>query len=104
MAEETVVYYRFLLRSYSKAYFAATNDILKEREIGRELDTGRCKVGDGSTPWNDLGYTALGLGDIDLSTLNDGDTLIWNAAANAWQSGPAGLDTAALFARISLRV
>lgn len=98
------VYYRFLIRAYTAAEWAASNGILLERELGIETDTLRGKFGNGSTPWNDLDYCALGLGEIDLSALADGDTLIWNASANAWQAGPAGLDTASLFARISMRV
>jgi hypothetical protein len=45
-----------------------------------------------------------GLGRFDLSALADGDTLLWNAASNSWQTGQAGLPTAALLARISLRI
>lgn len=99
-----VIYYRFRVRSYTAAEFAAMNDILLERELGVETDTKLCKFGDGSTPWNDLPYITPGLGEVDLSALADGDTLLWNAAANAWQAGPAGLPTAALFARISMRI
>jgi hypothetical protein len=99
-----VQYLRFRVRSYPAAEFAAMNDILQERELGIELDTGFCKRGDGITPWNDKGYEVIGLGAIDLSALADGDTLLWNAASNSWQPGPAGLPTAALFARISMRV
>lgn len=104
------VYYRFLIRSYTTSQWAAISDpVLLEREMGVELDdtTGKpigCKFGNGSTPWKDLPYLVLGLGEIDLSALADGDTLVWNASANAWQSGPSGLGTAALFARISMRV
>jgi hypothetical protein len=101
MAE--TVYYRFRVRSYTAAEFASSNDILLERELGVETDTKLCKFGDGSTPWNDLEYVAIGLGQVDLATLADGDTLQWNAATNSWQAGPAGLPSAALFARISLR-
>jgi hypothetical protein len=103
MAGETV-YYRFRVRSYTAADFAALNDILEVRELGVETDTKRCKFGDGSTPWNDLGYIVPGLGGFDLSALADGDTLLWNAASNSWQTGQAGLPIAALLARISLRI
>jgi hypothetical protein len=33
------------------------NPVLRENEPGREIDTGRFKIGDGVTPWNDLEYT-----------------------------------------------
>ena len=106
------VYYRFLVRAYTRAQWEATNDILLEREIGLVLPDPtssddhafRCKLGLGdNAPWNDKEYVVLGIGQVDLSTLADGDTLQWNAASNSWQAGPAGLPSAALFARISLR-
>lgn len=102
MAGETV-YYRFRVRSYTAAEFAAMNDILQERELGIELDTGYCKRGDGSTPWNDKPYEVVGLGEVDLSTLGHGDTLQWNATSGQWEAAPASLPNAALLARISLR-
>ena len=39
------------------------NPILEAGEPGCELDTGKLKVGDGKTPWNNLPY--VGVGDKD---------------------------------------
>lgn len=86
MAE--TVYYRFVLRSYTAAEFSAANGILLERELGVELDTGYCKRGDGTTPWNDLGYEVLGLGSVDLSALADGAKLHYDASTGAWSAVP----------------
>lgn len=36
------------------------NPVLKEGEIGAELDTGQLKVGDGLTHWNNLPYSGSG--------------------------------------------
>lgn len=35
----------------------AENEILSSGELGFETDTGKFKIGDGSTAWNDLGYS-----------------------------------------------
>jgi hypothetical protein len=50
-----------------------------------------CKFGNGSTPWIDLPYVVLGLGEVDLSTLADGMTLLYNATSGTWV--PASLTT-----------
>jgi hypothetical protein len=79
------IYYRFLLRGYTAAEWAASNGILLDREIGLETDTGRTKLGIGdNAPWNDKPYVILGLGEVDLSTLADGDILQFDAANNGW--------------------
>lgn len=36
------------------ANWAAKNPVLQSRELGLETDTGRFKIGNGSTPWNQL--------------------------------------------------
>lgn len=100
--------YRFLVRAYTTSEWESSNGILLERELGVELDdtTGlpiRCKFGNGSTPWNDLGYSVLGLGSVDLAALSDGDVLVWDAANQTWAPG-AGANFPAVMARISLRV
>lgn len=60
---------RFLVRSRTAAEWTALNEVLLTstegtgaRELGMEEDTGKFKLGDGVTPWNDLPYsTAVGL-------------------------------------------
>jgi hypothetical protein len=109
MAGETTVYYRFLVRSYTTSEWAAIEDrILRDRELGVELDdTTRkpvgCKFGNGSTPFPDLPYIVLGLGEIDLSAIAEGSTLQYDAAAGIWRAAPASPALAATMARISLR-
>ncbi|PZP64372.1 MAG: hypothetical protein DI597_00730 [Pseudoxanthomonas spadix] len=58
MAE--VIEYRFRLRRAHAATWTSINDILLDGEIGLEKDTGKVKIGDGSTPWNDLDYSFAG--------------------------------------------
>lgn len=50
------------LRYGQQSNWEATNPILYPGEPGVEIETGRMKVGNGTTPWNDLPYTA-GKGD-----------------------------------------
>lgn len=55
-----VVKYRFVLRRGLKADWTAKNEILLQGEFGLELDTGKLKIGDGTTAWNTLAYFAAG--------------------------------------------
>ncbi len=42
--------------NYTAAKFTSLNPILELSEVGTETDTGKFKVGDGSTDWNSLPY------------------------------------------------
>ena len=44
------------------AQWTAANTLLAQGELGTELDTGKWKLGDGSTHWNSLGYAVGGTG------------------------------------------
>ena len=47
------------------AAWAEKNPVLKEGEVGLELDTKKYKVGDGTSTWSDLEYWGGGeLGEI----------------------------------------
>ena len=45
-------------RNGTAAQWTSANPTLMAGEIGAETDTGRFKVGNGSTAWNSLGYAA----------------------------------------------
>ncbi|MDI6720379.1 MAG: hypothetical protein QMD46_12285 [Methanomicrobiales archaeon] len=47
---------RILARAGPAAVFASENPVLGAGEPGRETDTGRIKIGDGSASWNVLPY------------------------------------------------
>lgn len=47
---------RFRMRRGTAAAWTSVNPVLDEGEEGYETDTGRRKVGDGTTAWNSLGY------------------------------------------------
>lgn len=64
------------LRRDTTANWTSANPILASAEIGVETDTGKFKMGDGSTVWNSLAYASGGSGDVFQSTTGDGATVI----------------------------
>jgi hypothetical protein len=73
------------------------NPILGSGEIGFEVNTGKFKMGDGTSTWSQLSYfeTSDGI-DIDLSnyyTKSQTDTNIGTAIAALVDSAPSTLDT-----------
>lgn len=52
----TTIQDRFRLRRGTAANLATVNEVLLDSEIGLESDTGKFKIGDGTTAWNSLGY------------------------------------------------
>jgi hypothetical protein len=53
------------LRRGTAAQWTSTNPTLAAGEQGYETDTGKLKIGDGSTAWNSLGY--IGDGNVTLT-------------------------------------
>ena len=52
----TILQDRFRLRRGTAANLATVNEVLLDSEIGLESDTGKFKIGNGTTAWNSLGY------------------------------------------------
>ena len=52
----TVLKTTFQLRRGNAEVWARNNPILERGEPGFEIDTGRLKIGNGETAWNDLAY------------------------------------------------
>jgi hypothetical protein len=46
--------------------WSSINPILRKNEVGRVSPTGEFKVGDGSTPWNDLVYSTTIPETVDI--------------------------------------
>lgn len=61
---------RFRVRRRTAADWTALNEVLLNSEFGRESDTNKFKVGDGTTAWNALPYVIDPGGGTD-------DTLTW---------------------------
>ena len=80
MNEQITIHTRFQHRRATAARWAEVNPILREGELGVELDTRRMKFGDGVTRWNSLEYcskeilpaSAAELGGIKAEGKNDG--------------------------------
>jgi hypothetical protein len=58
------------LRRGTASQWTANNPTLAAGEVGTETDTGKLKIGNGSTAWNSLGYQ--GAGDIEGVTAGTG--------------------------------
>lgn len=84
---DVVIPYRFKGLGNTAANLAADTGIAKEREIVVEIDTGRMKVGDGSTGYPLLPY--VGWGKADFTGLADGKTMVWNASGGKFVPGSA---------------
>ena len=65
------------LKGGSALAMAAANPLLAQREIAVEVDTGKIKVGNGFTYWNDLPYSG---GSLDLPDSDDTVYVIKNGA------------------------
>jgi hypothetical protein len=63
------------IRRGKKAFWESENPILHDGEPGFERDTRKLKIGDGSTPWNDLPYSPT-----PTSTPDGGETPVDLAA------------------------
>ena len=55
---------RIQLRRDTSANWTATNPVLTQGEIGLELNTGKIKIGTGTTAWSSLPYFSLSYSDI----------------------------------------
>jgi hypothetical protein len=75
--------YQLELREGTAASWTTTNPVLGPGEPGYETDTGRIKIGDGTTAWNSLKYNTTGKLDNTGST---GQALLKSATGAAWTS------------------
>lgn len=59
------------------------NPVLASGEPGYETDTGKVKIGDGTTAWNSLAYATFGITTATHEgTLTDGVTINWDVGAD----------------------
>lgn len=61
------IHYRFKVRGASAATLTSVNETPLVRELVIETDTGKIKLGDGATAWNDLPYLPGGEGGVSLA-------------------------------------
>lgn len=60
MTTATTVQVKLKLRGDTAANWTSVNPTLLANELGRETDTGKIKIGNGSTAWNSLAYQPFG--------------------------------------------
>ena len=93
---------RVQLRRDIAANWAYGNPVLKSGEIGYESDSGKIKVGNGSTEWTGLSYfggdggddgggNLEELQDVTITNAANGDFLRWNGTA--WINDAVNLST-----------
>lgn len=63
MAATGTILYRFRVRGGARAALESRNEVPLARELVVETDTGKMKLGDGTTHYNDLGYIS---GEVDI--------------------------------------
>jgi len=91
---------RILFRRDTAANWTSGNPVLATGEFGYETNTGKFKIGNGSTAWNSLSYavtaamsgvTLNDVGDVTITSAADGDFLRWNGTA--WVNDAVNLST-----------
>ena len=90
---------RILLRRDTAALWTSGNPTLASGEIGYESNTGKFKIGNGSTAWTSLSYSNANLpgasindlGDVTITAAADGDFLRWNGTV--WINDAVNLST-----------
>lgn len=74
------------LRRDTAANWTSANPVLAQGEPGVESNTGKVKIGNGSTAWNSLAYfgdvsTLDAIGDVTITSAASGQVLQWNGSA-----------------------
>jgi Major tropism determinant N-terminal domain len=95
-----MAYKRILLRRDTASNWTSGNPVLASGELGYETNTGKFKIGNGSTAWNSLSYTVNAamsgvtlndVGDVTITSAANGDFLRWNGTA--WVNDAVNLST-----------
>lgn len=88
-------YRKILLRRGTASAWTSSNPVLSSGEFGFETDTGKLKIGDGTTAWTSLTYfapsTLNDVGDVTVTSASSGDFLKWNGSQ--WVNDPINLGT-----------
>jgi len=78
------------LRRGSSENWTSINPVLDSGEIGYESDTGRFKIGNGSSSWGILSYASpknlSELSDVTINNLSNGQFLTYNSTSRFWEN------------------
>jgi hypothetical protein len=73
------------LRNDTAANWTSANPTLAAGEVGLETNTGKLKIGNGTTAWNSLAYfepsTLDGLSDVTITSASTGQVVQFNGTA-----------------------
>lgn len=91
---------RFRVRRWAAAEWTSRNEVLLSAELGLETDTGRVKIGDGVTAWDDLPYSfesgaASGVSITAGEAIGAGKFAYIASDGKAYLAGYSSTDTAA---------
>ena len=89
------------IRRDTAANWTSVNPTLAQGEIGLETDTGKLKIGTGLAGWTSLSYfvgniagtTLDAIGDVTITSVQNGDFLRYNGSASVWINDPVNLST-----------
>ena len=93
-------YRKILQKAYTSGNWP-TNHVLANREVGFEIDTGKYKIGDGTTQWMYLPYASVGNEGATITALNDkvskvsGKGLSTNDYTSSEKTKLSGIETGA---------
>ena len=80
--------YKIRLKRGTSTQWQSANPLLDAGEMGLETNTGKIKIGDGSTYWNDLAYgpaiSVSDLTDAQISSLANGQILKYDSSQQKW--------------------
>jgi hypothetical protein len=96
-----MAYKKILFRRDPAASWTSENPVLSAGEVGLETDTGKIKIGNGSSAWTALSYfvgnlpgaTLDAIGDVTITSVQNGDFLRYNGSASVWINDPVNLST-----------
>jgi hypothetical protein len=94
-----MAYKKILFRRDPAASWTSENPVLSAGEVGLETDTGKIKIGNGSSTWTALSYfvgnlpgaTLDAIGDVTITSVQNGDFLRYNGSASVWINDPVNL-------------
>lgn len=81
------------IRRGTAASWTSENPTLEAGEFGLETDTGKTKIGNGSTAWTSLSYNYVTYAQIDVAGATSNQTLVYNGTKFVPGAAASSLDS-----------